>query len=73
MVLRSALVARTACQVLTAVPSTRAERDQRPVVSAARFRRANFENRYHADGGHASTGWSLRYRITSAAKSLAVS
>ena len=35
--------------------------------------RANLPNRYHADGGQASTGWSVRYRITSAAKSLAVS
>ena len=30
------------------------------VASAARFRRANFRNRYHADGGHAWTGSSVR-------------
>ena len=32
------------------------------VTIATRFRRANFVSRYEADGGHASTGWSDRYR-----------
>ena len=27
------------------------------------FRRANFENRYHVDGGRASTGWSMGWKI----------
>ena len=30
------------------------------VASTARFRRASFRSRYHADGGHASTGSSAR-------------
>ena len=30
------------------------------VINAALLRRANFRNRYHADGGHASTGSSCK-------------
>ena len=40
---------------------------------AALRRRANLRNRYAADGGHACTGSSARYRCTSAASPLAVS
>ena len=43
------------------------------VVSITRLPRAYFVKRYQADGGQASTGWSVRLRITSEAKSLAVS
>ena len=35
-------------------------RSEPTVVRAARLRRANFANRYRADGGHASTGSSVR-------------
>ena len=34
--------------------------DEAAVVSVALFRRANFRIRYVRDGGHASTGWSVR-------------
>ena len=70
---RSARVARMACQVLTAVPTARAATTSAAVIRATRLRRANLPNRYHADGGHASTGSSSRYRRTSAARPLAVS
>jgi hypothetical protein len=70
---RSARVARIASQVHTTVPTTR-ESPTKPVVSrAARLRRASLPKRYQADGDQASTGLSVSYRITSAAKSLAVS
>ena len=68
-----ARVARIACHALPAVPATSARPTRAAVVRVARCRRAYFENRYRADGGHASTGRSVRCRITSAAKSLAVS
>ncbi|ODT99759.1 MAG: hypothetical protein ABS79_04140 [Planctomycetes bacterium SCN 63-9] len=41
----SAAVARIACQVLTAIPATRARATRAPVVRRARFRRAYFANR----------------------------
>ena len=46
-----------------------------PAAAASRplFRRANFRSRYDADGGHACTGSSARYRWTSWANPLAVS
>ena len=53
--------------------STRKNKMSPATESAVLFRRANFLKRYAADGGHASTGSSFRYRWTSAAKPLAVS
>src|SRR5262249_25007898 len=69
----SARVARIASQVLTAVPTTRAVTTTAAVASTARFRRADFRSRYHADGGPASTGSWLRWRRRSATRLLAVS
>ena len=43
------------------------------VNNAALFRLANFRNRYPADGGHATTDSSFKYRWMSLAKPLAVS
>ena len=71
-VLRSARTARTACQVLTAIPAISATATRTAVVRATRWRRAYFDVRYHVDGGHTSTGRSVRCRTTSAAKSPAV-
>ena len=51
---------RTACQVLTATPPMRSRAMVAAVVNAARFFFANFRSRYVEDGGHASTGSSLK-------------
>ena len=64
---------RIACQVLTAVPATRARATRPAVVRATRLRRADLRKPVPRRRRAASTGWSVRYRITSAAKSLAVS
>ena len=65
--------ARTACQRLSAVPSTGPRRrcrwsSMRPCAAGPACRK-----RYHAEGGRASTGSSARNRRTSAARPLAVS
>ena len=69
----SACFARTACREAATAAAASTTRNPAATATAARCFRANFRSRYPADGGHASTGSSARYRWTSRASPLAVS
>src|SRR5262249_36286394 len=68
--------AQRTCVLLTANARTETRRAVAtvvPITNGALFRRTNLRKRYAADGGHAATGSSARYRWMSSAKPLAVS
>ena len=59
-VIGNAAIARHISQVVPKMPPIRQSRTRLLAKTGALLRRTNFRNRYHAEGGHACTGWSCR-------------